>query len=113
MVTLESCEVLKDFLTFICSLYLIIFCTSPWGGDARSFQSLMPLKVLIKAWEMEVGRTAGGLPASPFCVTALSLEGGEGRCFSSHFGLTPKEARLSLVGGGVNELSRIFFSPQS
>lgn len=34
--------------------------------------------------------------------------------FSSCFGLTPKEARLSLVGGGANEFSRVlFFSVQS
>jgi hypothetical protein len=42
-------------------------------------------------------------------MTALSL-GGEGKYFSSLFCLTPKEARLNLVGDVVNQLSRIFFS---
>lgn len=67
---------------------------------ASSFQSLVPLEVLFKAWEMEVGHTACGLPSS------LSLEGRKGRMFSSCFRLTPG---LRLVRGGANELARIFF----
>jgi hypothetical protein len=69
----------------------------------------MPLKVLIKPEKWKWGTQLVGFPSSLFYMTALSL-GGEGKYFSSLFCLTPKEARLNLVGDVVNQLSRIFFS---
>lgn len=86
----------------MCILWLsvILFCTAHGGADGITTRGLVFLKVLSNTWEMEAGHTACGLPLG------LTPEHRQD-VFLSLLSDTQK-TRLSLVGIGANELSRIF-----
>lgn len=99
---------LKDLLTLILCLSIDLFCTAHGCGAGLTFSELSASRSLNEG----LGNGSG---AHSLWAPLKSVPGGyRGTMFSSCFSLTPREATLSLVGGGANEFSRIlFFSLQS